>query len=148
MSWPAAFPFWVGCLKHFHPSRFTALQQVPVVLAHPGQHRSQGLPVCPVCLGFIQALSAGFTPLAVPLPDACCLPLTSLRTCGLFQATLPFVRRRTETKHTWATKTIHYPCHPHTIRGGLTRVDGLEDLSPLRLHARPMSKRPIKRTPR
>src|SRR5215469_14815590 len=40
---------------------------------------------------FIQALSAGFTPLAVPLPDACCLPLTSLRTCGLSQATPPFV---------------------------------------------------------
>src|SRR5215469_2556017 len=37
---------------------------------------------------FIQALSAGFTPLAVPLPDACCLPLTSLLTCGLFRQLL------------------------------------------------------------
>src|SRR5215469_4586256 len=37
---------------------------------------------------FIQALSAGFTPLAVPLPDACCFPLTSLRTCGPFRQLL------------------------------------------------------------
>jgi len=71
-----ALPFWLECLSQFHSSRVTTLQtQVSFVsIDHRG---SPSVPSDWVGWSF----SAGFTPLEMPFPDACRLPLASRSKC-------------------------------------------------------------------
>jgi hypothetical protein len=75
-----ALPFWLECLSQFHSSGVTTLQtQVSFVSI---DHR--GSPSVPSdWVGW--SLSAGFTPLEMPFPDACRLPLASRPKCCSFE---------------------------------------------------------------
>ena len=69
----AAFPFWAGCVSHFHPFELTVLTQVSNV--NIGGRDS---PVIRLWLTEAGTLPAGFTPRRVPLADACRMTLTPL----------------------------------------------------------------------
>ena len=78
--WTVAIPFWSECLSQFHSLKVTTLQ-TKVSLVSIGHRGSPSVPSDWVG----RTLSAGFTPLEMPFPDACRLPLASRPTCCSFE---------------------------------------------------------------
>jgi len=87
----AAFPFWAGCVSHFHPFEATVLTQVSRV--NIGGRDS---PVIRLWLTEAGTLSAGFTRRQVPLTDACRITPTPLLRHGPSLADTGAVKGRTQ----------------------------------------------------
>ena len=87
----AAFPFWAGCISHFHPSIVTTLQtQVSCVSID-----CRISPVIRPWLTEASTWSAGFAPRRVPLVDARRLILTLLLKRDPLGASISAVKGRT-----------------------------------------------------
>ncbi len=105
--------FWSECLSQFHSSGVTTLRtQVSFVSI---DHR--GSPSVPSdWVG--RSLSAGFTPLEMPFPDACRLPLASRSKCCSFEQ----LHKRLQAHPTSPLRTVLAPFNAH----------GSLELSPLK----------------
>jgi hypothetical protein len=107
--WTVAIPFWSECLSQFHSLEVTTLQ-TKVSLVSIGHRGSPSLPSDWV--GW--TLSAGFTPLEMPFPDACRLPLASLsKYCSQKQLHERLQAHPTALPRTWHAP-FDAPCSPET----------------------------------
>jgi len=114
---------------HRHPILGQVFQPLSPVLLHDAsnagssrQHRSQDWSVSRLWLAAAELLSAGFRPLRLPTPDACCVVLVLLSKYSSFGAIYRAVRGRAHLKKGACGRDIWSRCTPSVPRSADTAL--------------------------